>query len=185
MINIAYLVKCLESEALEDLIANIEAAPIDMNLAIWAAIDKGEVEIDEEKGTVKLLKDPQPSSNEDLANKILRTIQHYSREETNITRGRLNSQVKDLSTGKGYAWHDYVTTVQCLIDIGIIEQEVIEVPPITEEKVMKSGRKRVKVLRPGHKFAFLGLAENSKKNKEWNAAAVDKWIADMDKHMVK
>ena len=193
--NVPYLLKCMDTEVLDELVANIDLPPLDMNLAIWDAIDRGEIEVDEEAeievdgkthtGTVKLLVEPEPSSDSGLKNKILRTIQHYSRDEVNITRGRLNSQVKDMSTGKGYGWHDYIMAVQHLIDGGLVVQHVIDVPPVTKEKVSKSGKRKVKVIRPAHKFAFLGLAENEDKNEEWNAAAVNKWIADMEQHMVR
>lgn len=193
--NIAYLLKCLDTEVLDELVANIDTPPLDMNLAIWDAIDRGEIEVDEEAGievdgkthigTVKLLVEPTPSSDSDLKNKILRTIQHYSRDEVNITRGRLNSQVKDMSTGKGYGWHEYIMAVQHLIDEGTVVQQVIDVPAVTKEKVSKSGKRKVEVIRPAHKFAFLGLAENEDKNEEWNAIAVSKWIADMEQHMVR
>lgn len=195
MINVPYLLKCLDTEVLDELVANIDTPPLDMNLAIWDAIDRGEIEIDEEAeievdgkkhtGTVKLLVEPTPSSDSDLKNKILRTIQHYSRDEVNINRGRLNSQVKDMSTSKGYGWHEYIMAVQHLIDEGTVVQHVIDVPAVTKEKVSKTGKRKIKVVRPAHKFAFLGLAENEDKNEEWNAASVNKWIADMEQHMVR
>lgn len=195
--NVAYLLKCLDTEVLDELVANIDTPPLDMNLALWDAVDRGEIEINDEEtvvskldnkehtGRVKLLVEPTPSSDPDLKNKILRTIQHYSRDEVNINRGRLNSQVKDMSTGKGYGWHEYIMAVQHLIDEGLVVQHVIDVPASTKEKISKSGKKKTKVLRPAHKFAFLGLAENEDKNEEWNARAVNKWIADMEQHMLR
>lgn len=195
MINVPYLLKCLDTEVLDELVANIDTPPLDMNLAIWDAIDNKEIEVNEDEkfevdgkeytGRVKLLVDPKPSSDPDLKNKILRTIQHYSRDEVNISRGRLNSQIKDMSTGKGYGWHDYIMAVQHLIDEGTVVQHVIDVPAVTKEKISKTGKRKVKVVRPAHKFAFLGLAENEDKNEEWNAIAVNKWIADMEQHMVR
>lgn len=183
--NIPYLVKILETESIEELVANIDEAPLDMNLAIWEAIDDGFIEVDDEKGTIKLLKEPEPSSDPDLKNKILRTIQHYARDEVNITRGRLNSQVKDMSTGKGYAWHEYLCAVQHLIDGELVVADEVDVPQATKKFTDKKGRKKEKVIRPAHKFVFLGLAENAEVNQEWNARAVNKWIDEFETATVK
>lgn len=183
--NIPFLLSILETESIEDLVANIDAAPLDMNLAIWESIDRGEIEVNDEEGTVKLLKKPEPSSDPELRNKILRTIQHYARDEVNITRGRLNSQVKDMSTGKGYAWHEYLCAVQHLIDDKIIVADEVDVPQSTKKFTDKKGRKKEKILRPAHKFVFLGLAENAEVNQEWNARAVNKWIDEFEAAAVK
>lgn len=183
--NIPYLVKILETESIDEVVANIDTAPLDMNLAIWESIDRGEIEVDDDKGTIKLLKDPEPSSDSDLKNKILRTIQHYARDEVNITRGRLNSQVKDMSTGKGYAWHEYLMAVQHLIDGELIIADEVDVPQKTKKFTDKKGRKKEKVIRPAHKFVFLGLADNASVNQEWNARAVNKWIDEFEAATVK
>lgn len=189
--NVAYLLKNLDTEALPELVANIDLPAIDMNLALWDAIDRGEIKIDEEEqvgehmGSVRLLVEPEPSSDPDLRNKVLRVIQHYAREETNVTRGRLNSQVKDPTSGQGYGWHEYINAVQHLIDDGTVIQDVIDVPASIKRFKDKKGRDKQKVLRPAHKFAFLGLAENADKNAEWNAKAVNKWIEDVEAAMVK
>lgn len=163
--NILYLLKILDTDKVSELVANIDAPPLDMNLAIWEAIDRGEIEIDEEKSKVTALKEAQPSSDPDLVNKIIRTVQHYAKNGTNITRGRLNGQIKDPASGYGYPWHDYLMAMQHLIDQGTVVQDVIEVP--------KSKN------RPAHKFAFIGLPEND--NAEMNAKAVNKWIDDIAK----
>lgn len=189
--NVAYLLKILETEALPELVANIDLPAIDMNLAIWDAIDRGEIKVDEEEqldehiGSVRLLVEPSPSSDPDLRNKILRVIQHYAKNETNVTRGRLNSQVKDPTSGQGYGWHEYIMAVQHLIDDGTVVQDVIDVPAKVKNFKDKKGRDKQKVLRPAHRFAFLGLAENDEQNPEWNAKAVNKWIAEIDEQMLK
>lgn len=180
--NVAYLLKILGTDKLSELVANIDTVALDMNLAIWDAIDKGEIEVDEENDSVKLLVEPESSSDPDLKHKVLRAIQHYAREETNITRGRLNQYIKDPVTGKGYPWHEYIMAVQHLIDGGLVEQAVIDVPAKTQTVVRKKGKiKKEKVVRPAHKFAFLGLTSNSLHNEEWNARAVSKWVEDFEK----
>lgn len=167
--NIPYLIKVIKSNKLSELTAIIDAPPIDMNLAIWDSIDAGEIEIDDEKDRVTVLvEDVQPWHNPDLSNKILRTIQHYASNSTNITRGRLNGYIKEPISEKGYPMHEYFMSLQYLIDTGVVVEEVISVPGIKNK-------------RPPHKFAFLGLPENDEVNAEWNAKAVNKWIDDVAK----
>lgn len=178
--NVPYFLSILDTDKLSELVANIDLPPLDLNLAIWDSIDRGEIEVDEEKDTVKLLITPERSSDQDLKNKILRAIQHYCREETNITRGRLNSYIKDPVSGGGYPWHEYIMAVQDLIDGELVTQDVIEVSEKTQTIVGKKGKKKQKILRPAHKFAFLGLTENKDVNEEWNAKAVQKWMADVE-----
>lgn len=165
--NILYLLKCIDSNKLSDLTAAIDMPPIDLNLAIWGAIERGEIEIDENKDRVKALKDDAEAwHNPDLASKLIRVFQHYAENEANITRGRLSSYMKDPVTGQGYPIHEFVMTLQYLIDQGTIEEEVISVPEL-------------KGKRPYHRFVFLCLPGND--NQEWNAKAVNKWIADFEK----
>lgn len=184
--NIPYLIKILDTDKLSELVANIDAPVLDMNLAVWESIDRGEIEVDEESDSVKiLLAEVDPSSDSELKNKILRVIQHYAREKTNVTRGRLNGYVKDPTTGNGYPWHEYLMAIQHLIDGELVEQDVIDVPEAKRRFSTKKGKVKEKVTRPAHKFAFLGLAENHEFNAEWNAAAVNKWIAETEALIVK
>lgn len=176
--NIAYLLLILETDKLSELVSNIDGVPLDVNLAIWGAIDNGEIEINEEEDSVKLLANPAPSYDEDLAAKLLDVIKHYAKNEVNITRGRLNAYIKDPTTGQGYAWHDYIMSLQYLIDTGAIEQDVIDVPREVKRFTDKKGREKKKEIRPAHKFAFLQLPKNNPDNAEWNAKAVNKWIED-------
>ena len=149
--------------------ANIDAPFLDINLAIWDAAKNGEVEIDETKDKITALKEPEISFNSDLANKLLRTMQHYSARETNITRGRLNTLVKNTGTEFNYAWHDYLMALQYLIDSDQIEEQEVTVP-----KLLK---------RPYHKFVFLCFKDNP--NEEWNSREVNNWIANWEKNKVK
>lgn len=168
--NLLYLLKILDTKKLSELVANIDLPPLDTNLAIWDAIDADEVEIDEDKDRVTPLKTWQASSDPELTNKLIRVIQHYAANQTNITRGRLNSYIKDPVSSRGYPWHEYLMAVGHLVDEGHVVEEVISVPG-------------VKKIRPPHKFVFLGLPEND--NAEWNAKAVNKWITDFENNKVK
>lgn len=170
--NIAYLLKCLDTTKLSELVEQIEMVPLDMNLALWAAEDAGEIEIDQAKERVKLLAETTPQwHNPDLTNKLLRTIQHYAKSETNPTRGRMNSLIKDPMTNIGYLTHEYIMSMQYLVDNGQVTEETISVP--------KSGH------RPYQQFIFYGLPENGDNNKEWNAKVVNKWIDDFAKQVKK
>jgi len=167
--NIPYLLKILKTNKLSELVANIDLPPIDLNLAIWDAVKDGQIELDEKKGTVKALVKPEVSFDGDLANKLLRVIQHYASKEINVTRGTLNGVIKDPTTGNGYAWHEYISALQYLIDTDQVIEEQVEVP--------KTGS------RPYHKFVFLCLADNP--NEDWNRREVNKWVANWKPSKVK
>ncbi len=169
MININYLLHILGTDKITDLVENIDLPPIDINLAIWEAVENGWVELDEIKGTIKALTTHIPTCDSELADKLLAVVEYYASKEINVTRGVLNNTVKDPVTGLGYKWHDYLTSLQWLIDNGKLEEEEVVVP--------ENGK------RPYHKFVFLGIPGNP--NQEWNAREVNKWIANFSKSKVK
>lgn len=175
--NVAYLTSILKTDKLSEVVGNYDAPPIDMNLAIWAGEKAGEIATDRDNDKITILKDPVPESDDELRDKILRVIQHYAAGEANITRGRLNTQIKDPTSGKGYPWHEYICAVQHLIDEGTIVQEVIDLPEKSEWKVGKKGKKKKVIIRPAHIFAFLCLPEHGENNAEWNAKSVNEYIA--------
>jgi len=164
--NIPYLLKILDTNKISELVANLDLPPLDINLAIWDAVKAGQIELDEKKDRVKALTGPEVTFDADLSNKLLRIMQHYQAQEVNITRGRLNSLIKDPTTGKGYGYHEYLMALHYLIDSEQIEQEVVSVP--------KSGS------RPYHKFVFLQFPDNPS-NDDWNRGEVNKWIANFNK----
>lgn len=159
--NVPYLLKILGTKKLSELVENIDLPFLDINLILFDAEKAGEVEIDREKDKIKALKEPEITFDPVLANKLLRVIQHYESKEKNITRGKLNSWIKDPVTGLGYGWHEYLMALQYLIDSDQIQEEVVSVP--------QSGE------RPYHKFVFLQLPNNP--NEDWNRTEVNKWIA--------
>lgn len=163
--NIPYLLSILETKKLSELVENIDLPPLDINLALWDAEKNGEIEVDIDKDKVTVLKHPEHAFDSDLANKLLRTMQHYEAQEINITRGRLNHLIKDPATGLGHPYHEYLMALQYLIDSEQIESEVVTVP--------KAGK------RPFHKFVFLQFPENP--NEDWNRNEVNKWIASFAK----
>lgn len=166
MLNIPYLAKTLKTNKLSEIVANIDLPTLDINLLLWDAEKAGQIEIDAKKDRIKVLVEPEATFDSDLANKLIRWIQYYASQEINISRGRLNHAIKDPVTGAGYGYHDYVTSLQYLIDTGQIEEEVVRVP--------KEGK------RPAHNFSFLQLPGNP--NDDWNRKEVNKWIANWNKN---
>ncbi len=158
--NVPYLLKILGTKKISELVENIDLPPLDINLLLDDAVAEGQIEVNREKDKIKALKDPEISFDADLANKLLRTMQNYEKQEKNITRGKLNSLVKDPATGVGYGWHDYLTSLQYLIDSGQVEEVVVGVPAVGD--------------RPYHKFVFLCFPDNP--NEDWNRAVVNKWV---------
>lgn len=169
--NILYLLKIMGTNKLSEVVEMMDMPPLDMNLVLWDAEEAGEIEIDRKKDRIKALKEADTWHNPDLANKLIRTIQYYPKTGKNITVGRLNSQIKNPTTGTGYPAHEYLMTMQHLIDSGQVREEVITVP-----KTKK---------RPYQKFIFLCLPENDEHNAEWNAREVNNWIAQWESNKVK
>jgi len=173
--NVLYLLHILQTNTIKGLVDNIDLAPIDINLALWDAEKRGLIKIEDSKdpedgGTITALKKHSAEGDVSLGKKLLAVIEHYAAQEINVTRGTLNGIIKDPTTGKGYAWHDYIMSLQFLIDTGKIEEFVISVPAVKDK-------------RPAHKFVFLGLPGND--NEEWNAREVNKWIARFEEKKVK
>lgn len=168
--NILYLLKILNTEKLSEVVANLDLPPLDINLALWDAERAGEVEINQDKDRIRALKPHEITFNSDLATKLLRVMQQYQSKETNITRGRLNSLIKDPVTNLGYPYHEYLMALHYLID----SEQIVQV----EWAVPKTEK------RPYHKFAFLCFPDNPN-NEEWNAREVNKWIANFAKKKVK
>lgn len=170
MVNIPYLLKILNTEDSLELAQNIDLPALDINLSIHKARDEGSVEVDREKGTVKITGKVKPSCDELLAAKLFRMMEYYADEQKNITRGRLNFMVKAPGDENTYPWHEYLMALQWLIDTGRVIEYEIDVP----ESKKKNGN-------PYHKFVFLGIATNDEVNEEWNTKEVQKWLDTFEK----
>lgn len=168
-LNVLYLLKILNTNKLSELVANIDAPFLDINLSIWEAKAAGKVEIDEKKGRITALVDHEVTFDADLASKLLRVVQHHASEQVNITRGRLTTLAKNAGSEFNYPYHEYLMALQYLIDTGQVLEMVETIP--------KSGK------RPFHRFVFLCLPDNP--NEDWNKEEVNKWIANWNKNIVK
>lgn len=167
--NILYLLKILKTNKLSVLVENIDAPFLDINLAIWEAKAAGKVGIDEKKDRITPLVDHEVSFDADLANKLLRVVQHHASESVNITRGRLTTLAKNAASEFNYPYHEFLMALQYLIDTGQVIEDVKTIP--------KAGK------RPFHRFVFLCLPDNP--NEDWNREEVNKWIANWNKSSVK
>lgn len=165
MVNIPCLLKILNTKKLSELVANIDLPPLDLNLLIWDAEKAGEIEVNLEKDKVTALTEPEITFDSDLASKLLRTLQHYEVREINATRGRLNSLIKDPSTGEGYPYHEYLLALNYLTESGQVIEMPVEVP--------KTGKRLYK------KFVFLCFPDND--NETWNKKEVNNFIANWNK----
>jgi hypothetical protein len=166
MINVLYLLKQLETNKLSVLVENIDAPLLDINVALFESEDSGQVKIDHKKDKIEALQEATPSYDVDLADKMLSVIKHYASKEINISAGKLQSWVKNPGLDHNYPYHDYVCTLQYLIDTNQIIEETVTVPQMNK--------------RPFHRFVFLCLKDNP--NEEWNSREVNKWIARWDKN---
>ena len=72
-----------------------------------------------------------------------------------------------------------------LIDGELVVQTVVEVPAEVKTTIKNTGKKKEKIVRPAHKFAFLCLTENVESSEEWNKKSVEKWIAEFKQASVK
>jgi hypothetical protein len=173
MTLVPYLIKTIKSNKFSDLINVFDEVPLDMNLLLWQSEESGEIKIDQKKDRVEIMSDVvEPWHDPELANKLLRVIQHYAAGQTSINRGRLDGQIKDPVTHEGYKRYQYLMTLQYLIDQGQVIEEVISVPGVKDK-------------RPARKMVFLNLPENAEFNAEWNAKQVNNWLAEWEANKVK
>lgn len=163
--NIPYLLKILDTNKLSVLVENLDLPFLDIDLLIDDAVAAGQIEVDRDKDRVTALVEPEITFDSDLANKLLRTMQHREKKELNITRGKLTFLIKNEGSLFNYPYHEYLMALHYLIDSGQIEQEVVSVPKLGD--------------RPYHKFVFLQFPDNP--NDDWNRAEVNKWIANFAK----
>lgn len=163
--NILYLLKVLDTHKISELVEAIDAPPIDINLALWDATEKGEVEIKWDKDRIKTLKKAVPWHDAELERKLLRVIRRYNNQGESITRGRMTGWIQDPVTRKGYPFHEYLMTLQWLIDNGHVVERKIKIPEIKDK-------------RPYKEFDFLDLAAFD--NEAWQKKAVSKWLAEFD-----
>jgi len=165
--SIPYLIKILGTKKLSDLVANIDLPFLDINLLIDDAIADGQIEVNKSKDTVQALVEPEITFDSDLANKLLRTMQHYWASEKNITRGRLTSLVKNAGSQFNYPYHEYLMALQYLVDSKQVEEQ-IEV--IEKDKKTK---------RPRHVYVFYQSPDNP--NEDWNKKIINNWVANWNK----
>lgn len=158
--NILYLLKTLDTTNLEDVVKSIDLAPLDLNLAIGEAEARGEIEVDREKGKIKALVESTDTWHDpELADKILRTMDLYAAQKHNLTAGRLNSLIYIPGGDNFYKLHEYLMTVQHLIDTGVIYEDKRTIPEVNKM--------------PGTTLIF--LCREGIGDKSWNDADTEEW----------
>lgn len=170
--NLPYILKTLKTTKLSELVANIDAPPIDINIALWDAVKNGSIELNEAKDKVKLLVEVETPKNMtieeiEMRQKVLRVIDEFGKREALPTRGRLIGYIKDPVTQQGYKTHDLIVAVQSLLDEGLIVEKILSVPAIKD-------------VRPFNRFVFYGFPDNQQMD-EWAEKAIAKWLAQFDK----
>lgn len=173
--NILYLLKTLDTVRLSEVMSTIDLPPLDANIAIWDAIDNNEIHVNEDKDRITAMKEAEMWHDPELASKIMRVVEQFTRNETNITRGRLYGYMKDPVNFKGYPVHEYLMTIQYLVDTGALVEHITSVPELKKSNG--------DIQRPYHKFVFLCLPDND--NEEWNAKAINKWMKNFEKSKKK
>ena len=153
------LLKALGTEDLAEVVRNISLAPIDIDVLLYEAQEKGEVKIDREKNTIKALKQPESIYyNEKLLEQIKKTVRFYDKQGANIARNRLEMVVIDPMGINGYPRHDFYCTMYYIDESGDINKYEIDVP--------KKGQ------RPANKFEFYTFEDHQ----EFGAKAVNNFI---------
>lgn len=158
MLNIPYLLKCLDTDSLDKLADMVELSPLDFNLEIWQAEANKEIEV--KKGKVKLLSVPDYACDWSLANKMLQVVEYYNSKKEDITLARLLNYTKDPQTGVGYPAHESIQAAHALIDSKKLATYTLTVPEIKKK-------------RPYQEFKFLTLPENA--DKQWGEKAVENY----------
>lgn len=158
------LLKALGTTDLTQVIYNLTMAPIDVDVLLYEAQERGEVEIDKKKNHIKALKEPENLYyNEKLLEQIKKLIRFYDQQEANITRSRLGMVVVDPAGSNGYSRQDYHCTMYYLDESGDVNKYEIDVP--------KEGK------RPAHKFEFYTFLDH----REFGAKAVNDFIDQFSK----
>lgn len=153
------LLKALNTEDLTKVITSLGLCALDIDVLLYEAQERGEVEIDRKKGIIKALKELEELYyNEKLLEQIKKIIHFYDGQGANITRNRLGMVAVDPMGKYGYAEHDFECTMFYLDEAGDVNKYEIDVP--------KKGK------RPANRFEFYTFLDHQ----EFGAKAVNNYI---------
>jgi hypothetical protein len=153
------LLKALNTEKLDEVIGAMQMAALDIDVMLYDAQKRGQIEIDREKNKIKALTEPENFYyNEKLLEQLKKLIGFYDEQGANITRNRLGLVAVDPMGGHGYTTHDFECTMLYLDESGEVNKYEIDVP--------KKGK------RPANKFEFYTFLDHQKFGEE----AVEKFI---------
>lgn len=168
------LIKALNTTDLMEVVKHLSLPPIDINLLLEDAINDGTIQVDKKKGKVSLLVEPSlVHYDRELADKILRTIDSYDKQQANVTRSRLEQDVLGLGGQYGYPIHEFICTMYA-IEQGVVSHHS---PVYTYEIKVPE----IKDKRPENIFQFYTCFDHQ----EFGARAVNKFIDQWTKINVK
>lgn len=169
------LIKALKTDNLLAVVSAMSLAPIDIDLILYDAQQEGIVEVDKEKGKIKLIEQDEVQFtyyfNAELLEKIKAIIGHYDRQEANITYNRLFEIVCNLSHPSekyGYLKHDFICTMYYLENTSDVKSYDIKVEEIKDK-------------RPYQEFKFYTFLDHQ----EFGARAVNDFIDQFNDKKVK
>jgi len=153
---------------LEIVISHMAMAPIDIDLILYGSKEDNSVVLDKEKGVIKVLKEPDTLYyDRELAGKLIKIVEQYEKQDSNITLSRLE---KDVLDGGFYPVHDLVCTLYAL------EQgKAFGYPKLNKYEISVPAIK--KPFRPANTFIFYTLLDHQ----EYGSKAVNDFIAQWDK----
>lgn len=160
------LLRALNTNKLDILVANMEMPPIDIDVMLYEAEEAGEVKIDRKKNTIEVIADKGFNyQNVALRGKVEQLIHFYDKQEANITKSRLEGVILDPARNFGYPLHDYYCTMYALEQDGEVKTYELSVPEIKNK-------------RPYRNFKFYTYLDHQ----EFGARAVNNFI---DQHTKK
>jgi hypothetical protein len=166
------LIKALATTDITEVVQNLSLATIDIDLLLYEAQDKKEIEINKKKNKVKLLKETGSLYYSlPLAKRLVDMIKRYDSLEANVTLNRLREIV--LGGRYGYPVHDFVCTLYALENNAIhgvspLHKYTISVPEIKKK-------------RPANTFVFYTFLDHE----EFGRKAVNKFLDTWQKTNIK
>lgn len=159
------LLKALDTTDLKTVVGHLSMSPLDIDLLLYDGKENGIVEINKQKGTIKLVDTESVGKYYDatLADKLIKIIKQYDNQQANITRNRMEQITLDLVGKHGYPIHDFVCTIY------LLEQNAIGYPKVNKYDISVP---EIKGKRPANTFTFYTLLDHQ----EYGAKAVNDYI---------
>lgn len=120
-INILYLLHILKTNSLKELVNNISASWLDINLSIWENENNGNITIGEDGDTITVNKDYIPTCDGDLSAKLLAVVRQYDMNGRCLNKARLDGYVfSEVVKEYNPRYHDYLMSIEWLVHENMI-----------------------------------------------------------------